>query len=33
MVEVVVGVPSLSPKIVCSAAQPMLGVNGAPVSL
>ena len=33
MVEVLVDVPSLSPNIVCSAAQPMLGVNGTPIFL
>ena len=33
MVEVFDGVPSLSPNIVCSAAQPVLGVNGTPISL
>ena len=33
MVELFVGVPSLSPNIVCSAAQPVSGVNGTPISL
>ena len=33
MVEVLVGVPSLSTQIVCSAAQPVLGVNGTPIFL
>ena len=33
MVEVFVGVPNLSPNIVCSAAQPELGVIGTPISL
>ena len=33
MVEVLVGVPSLSPNIVCSAAQPVLGVNGTLIFL
>ena len=33
MVEVLVDVPSLSPNIVCSAAQPVLGVNGTPIFL
>ena len=33
MVKLLVGVPSLSPKIVCSAAQPVLGVNGTPIFL
>ena len=33
MVEVLVGVPCLSPNIVCSAAQPVLGVNGTTIFL
>ena len=33
MVEVLLGVPSLSPNIACYAAQPVLGVNGTPVFL
>ena len=33
MVEVFVGLPSSSPNIVCSAAQPVLGVNGTPIFL
>ena len=33
MVEVLVDVPSLSPNIACSAAQPVLGVNGTPIFL
>ena len=33
MVEVLLGVPSLSPDIACSAAQPVLGVSGTPIFL
>ena len=33
MVEVLVSVPSLSPNIVCSAAQPVSGVNGTSIFL
>ena len=33
MVEVLVGVLSLSPNIVCSTAQPVLGVNGTLIFL
>ena len=33
MVEVLVGVPSSSANIVCSAAEPVLGANGTPIFL